>query len=123
MHDDKHYGYAEKIRRRECYVSLSTIITLIKRDYCNTVSNVQALLTPFFLCENASKNVVLAIVRSRHATDLVYKMKDTRPGTDNWFFEPQFLGRVLKVWITENMYPYPYDDDKNGTVGLPRWPL
>ena len=86
------------------YISLPTIISLIKMDYCDTISLDPALLTPFFR-ENASKIIVLAIVRGRHAEDLVYRMKDTWPGTYNWFFEPRFLGRLFKVWMTENIRP------------------
>ena len=79
-------------------------------DYCQYTMKGQdpALLTTFFR-DNAGKIVVLAIVRSRHVYDLVYKMKDTRPGTDNWFFEPRFLGRFIKVWITENECTHDWD--------------
>jgi len=100
---DEHYGYPGKIRRRECYDTLEEIITRIMKDYCQytMIGQEPALLTTFFR-DNAGKTVVLAIVRSRHVYDLVYKMKDTRPGTDNWFYEPRFLARFIKVWMTES---------------------
>ena len=58
------------------------------------------LLTPFF-----RENVVLAIFRSRHAHALmgtmIFYLDNKASGTNKWFYEPRFLGRVIKVWITE----------------------